>query len=249
MISSLLIPISEGGNLPPFFVVPSAGATPLSLIRLARCLGPRTVFSFVFSGLDAGREPHRSVEEVASANVAEIKSVQPAGPYFVGGHCFGGTVAFEMATQLEASSDHVALLSVLESVPPRSEMAPEGPDGAGRLDPSTVLGAEVERFAQLTFGQLGKQLSRLPPKHAKRLTDFTLNQVKMDTEYCAKHPIASPILLFRTSTHHDMIFEDWNCFTFDGFSQVIVPGDAFSMLGSPHVNTLAAELDKALAGY
>ena len=247
MPSSLLIPISKGGDLPPFFAVPSAGATPLSLIRLARCLGPRTVFSFAFAGIDDGREPHKTIEELASANVAEIKSVQPAGPYFVGGHCFGGTVAFEMAAQLEASGDRVALLAVLESVPPRSEMAPEGPDGAQRLDPSTALGAAVARFAELTFGQLGQQLSRLPPSHAKRLTEFTVKQAKMDTEYCAKQPIASPILLLRTLTHHDIVFEDWNCLTFGGFSQATVPGNAFSMLGAPHVSTLAAELVKALA--
>lgn len=248
MTNGSLIPISEGGDRPPFFVVPSSGATPLSLIRLARSLGPdRMVFSFVFAGLDDGRQPHRNIEEIASANVDEIKSVQPSGPYFIGGHCFGGTVAFEMAVRLEAQGDSVALLAVLEALPPRSEMSPEGPDGAQRLDPSSPLGAEVERFTELTFGQLGQQLSRLPPSHAKRLTGFTVNQVKMDGEYCARHPIAAPILLLRTSMHHEMVFADWNCFTTKGFEEITVPGDAFSMLNPPHVSSLGEELRRALA--
>jgi thioesterase domain-containing protein len=249
MTTGLLIPISEGGDVAPFFVVPSGGATPLSMVRLARTLDPgRTVYSFVPAGLDDTREPHQSIREMASAYVTEIKSAQPSGAYFVGGHCFGGTVAFEMASQLEARGDAVGLVVVIEAVPPRSEMAPEGPNGDERSDPSSLLGSEIKRFIDLTFAQMGQQLSRLPPKHANRLKDYTVKQLQLDVEYCATHPIAAPILLLRTATHHDVVFKDWSCFTTGGFRGSTVPGDTFSMLDRPHVGALARELGNALAG-
>lgn len=41
-------------------------------------------------------------------NLILLRSVQPKGPYFLGGWSFGGWVAFEMAQQLQNSGEEVA---------------------------------------------------------------------------------------------------------------------------------------------
>ena len=73
-----------------------------------------------FYGIQAvglyGREsPQTSVEAMASRYIAEMKSVQPSGPYALGGYCFGGLVAYEMANQLLAEGDEVALVAMFNA--------------------------------------------------------------------------------------------------------------------------------------
>ena len=65
-----------------------------------------------------GRELYSSVEEEASEYLKELRAVQPRGPYFLGGYCLSGLVAFEMATQLLAQGEHVALLALIDTERP-----------------------------------------------------------------------------------------------------------------------------------
>ena len=44
-----------------------------------------------------------------------IRTIQPHGPYALGGLCFGGVIAFEMAQQLRAKGEPVALVALLDS--------------------------------------------------------------------------------------------------------------------------------------
>ena len=57
----------------------------------------------------------RSIEEYASKYVEIIKSIQPEGPYYIGGYCFGGVIAHEIAVQLEKQNDKVEKLVQLEA--------------------------------------------------------------------------------------------------------------------------------------
>ena len=44
-----------------------------------------------------------------------IRTVQPQGPYALGGLCFGGVIAFEMAQQLRINGEPVSLVALLDS--------------------------------------------------------------------------------------------------------------------------------------
>jgi thioesterase domain-containing protein len=77
------------------------------------------------TGIDLEEMPQYGIETIAAEYVRQIRSVQPAGPYRVGGYCLGGAVAFEMARQLEAQGEKVALVALFDadcptSAPPRS---------------------------------------------------------------------------------------------------------------------------------
>jgi acetoacetyl-CoA synthetase len=60
-------------------------------------------------------EPHKSVEAMAAEHVAEIRRVQPRGPYLIGGSCLGGVVALEIAQQIFAAGEKVETLILLDS--------------------------------------------------------------------------------------------------------------------------------------
>ena len=55
-----------------------------------------------------------TIEEMASHYVKEVRSIQPQGPYTLGGYCFGAIVAYEMAQQLKGQGEEVAALIIIE---------------------------------------------------------------------------------------------------------------------------------------
>ncbi len=92
----------------------------MGYVNLARRLGPeQPVFGFSSCGLD-GRAEFGTIEEMAAKYVDDLRVVQPRGPYYLGGYCFGGNVAYEMARQLEAQGEKVALLALFNCAPPNS---------------------------------------------------------------------------------------------------------------------------------
>ncbi|EDN72593.1 Non-ribosomal peptide synthetase [Beggiatoa sp. SS] len=54
------------------------------------------------------------VEDMADYYLKAIQTVQPQGPYLLGGHSFGALVAFEMAYQLQRQGQNVARLAILD---------------------------------------------------------------------------------------------------------------------------------------
>ena len=247
MKNNLLIPIVRDGTGAPVFFVPSAGTTIISLVKLARSLtSQRPVHAFEHTGLEDRQLPPTSLEEVAAAYLAEIRAVQESGPYTLGGHCWGGLVAFDIAAKLEAEGDEVALLLLLESIPPRSDAVVETGDVTNPPDPKSVA-AETEKALNVMYEQIRGNLLRLPPQTAERFGRLCREQIDMGIRYRAS-PIAAPMVLLRTPTHPGLVFQGWTYLGTGGFEERVVPGDAFSMLSPPHVGVLAAQLDKVLCG-
>jgi thioesterase domain-containing protein len=60
------------------------------------------------------------MEELAAHYIEELREFQPQGPYYLGGYCFGGEVAFEMAQQLSAQGQSVAMLAMINAMPPNA---------------------------------------------------------------------------------------------------------------------------------
>src|SRR5207237_4472078 len=115
---SSLVMIQGGNERPPFFCVHAAGGNVLEYHDLARLLGPDQPFYGLQSrGLDGKSEPHTNIREMAAHYIKEMREIQPAGPYLLGGRSSGGTIAFEMACQLEAAREKVALLALLDTFP------------------------------------------------------------------------------------------------------------------------------------
>src|SRR5262249_55780928 len=116
---SSLVPIKPGGCRPPFFCVHAAGGNVLGFIDMVRHIDREQPFYGLQSvGLDGLREPYSRVEEIAAHYIDDIRTVQPQGPYFLGGLSFGGLVAFEMARQLQQRGQSVALLALIDTWAP-----------------------------------------------------------------------------------------------------------------------------------
>ncbi len=115
-----LVAIQPEGKKSPFFAVPGVGGNVLVFARLAKLLGDdQPFYGLQARGLDGREKPFMRVEEMAAHYIDEIRSVQPRGPYLIGGTCTGGLAAYEIAQQLTAQGEAV-ILAVMESWHPRS---------------------------------------------------------------------------------------------------------------------------------
>jgi amino acid adenylation domain-containing protein len=116
---SPLIPIQSQGNKAPFFAVHPIGGNVLCYANLAHYLGTeRPFYGLQALGLQETEKPVSSIEEMARVYIQAIQAIQASGPYYLGGWSMGGVIAFEMAQQLSAQGQTVALLSLIDSYSP-----------------------------------------------------------------------------------------------------------------------------------
>ncbi|MFJ3905646.1 amino acid adenylation domain-containing protein [Streptomyces sp. NPDC090025] len=107
-------PKGAEGVSSPVFCWPGLGGYPMNLRLLGReaSLG-RPFYGVQAHGINEGEQPYPTVQEMAAADVAELRRIQPEGPYLLWGYSFGARVAFEAAWQLEQAGEKVEQLLLL----------------------------------------------------------------------------------------------------------------------------------------
>jgi len=149
-----LVPIQPRGSKPPFFWIHGDS----SGVFLPRYLGPdQPVYGLEHQSQDGTRAEHTHVKMIASYYFREIKTVQGAGPYFLGGFSFGAVVALELAQQIHDRGEEVALLVLLDP-PSLSRIDPDVAsvritDAASPCSLRTELKRHVHNLGQLEAGQ------------------------------------------------------------------------------------------------
>ena len=115
--SSPLVCIQPHGSRPPLFFMHAEGGNVLEYYPLSRSLGTDQPFYALQSDLLNGRGSASALrlEDMAAQYIREIRKVQPNGPYFLGGWCLGGYLAYEAAQQLRAQGEEVALLAMIQT--------------------------------------------------------------------------------------------------------------------------------------
>ncbi len=114
---SPVVEIRKSGTEPPLFLVSGAGGNVVNFNAIERHLPTgRPVFALQPPGLD-GKQPFLlRIEDIAELYLREIRRIQPAGPYFLGGYSFGGLVTYEMAQRLRREGEPVAVLALLDVI-------------------------------------------------------------------------------------------------------------------------------------
>jgi len=93
----------------------------------------------------------RRLEAMAERHVQEIGRTQPAGPYLIAGECAGGALAYEIARQLRAAGQEIALLALVDAFAPGQPRLPRlMPRAAQRvLHRARILGFHAANLARL----------------------------------------------------------------------------------------------------
>ncbi|WP_454198585.1 non-ribosomal peptide synthase/polyketide synthase [Nocardia sp. Marseille-Q1738] len=114
----VLLPIRAEGTADPLFCLHPMYGLSWSYVGLARFLpSGQPILGIQSPALSEDGYLPGSLTEMARRYVAEIRAVQPEGPYRLLGWSLGGVVAHAVATELQAAGEQVALLAMLDSYP------------------------------------------------------------------------------------------------------------------------------------
>lgn len=230
---------SARGSQTPFFCVHAIGGAVFSYVELAQALGPDQPFHALQArGLDGRTAPFTDLEEMAAEYVRAIRTVQPEGPYRLGGWSFGGAVAFEMARQLRRSGARVDLLALLDSWSPAVS------------SPTSPTEAEIR---EIVAHDLGPTAGSIPPGQLGRILGVYRAHLQALYRYRPEPWLDESVFvtLFQAEVAVGLPRVPAN-----GWGEVIlgdievcrVPGDHYSMLARPRVGVLAERLATRLGG-
>ena len=114
---SSLVPLQASGKRPPLYLLHTTPGDVLGYGNLVYHLdSDQPCYGLQSLGLKAPDLCHHTVQEMARFYVDHLREFQPHGPYYLGGWCYGGIVAVEMARILKTEGEHIGLLALLETV-------------------------------------------------------------------------------------------------------------------------------------
>ncbi|MFZ4655712.1 MAG: SDR family NAD(P)-dependent oxidoreductase [Caldilineaceae bacterium] len=97
----------------PLFLIHPVGGSIYHYRHLAQSLGAgQPVYAIQSPGLEGEQAPLTTVAAMAHHYLELVRSVQPQGPYRLGGWSLGGLVAFAMAQQLQAQGQPATLVMI-----------------------------------------------------------------------------------------------------------------------------------------
>ncbi|MEM8832868.1 MAG: thioesterase domain-containing protein, partial [Cyanobacteria bacterium P01_G01_bin.19] len=274
---SSLVPIQPHGSKPPLFLVHGAGLHVMIFKDLATYLGSdRPLYGLQPKGLNSQETPLFTVEDMAAHYIKAMQTVQPQGPYYIGGFSFGGLVAFEMAQQLVRQGQEVGLVALLDTFSPNCFQKLSLSDKRLRhWNNSLKFGLKY------AFKLLGKHIQRSWQRRLRKLTIsyFTKRGKPLPyklQEACVGGGVANAennyapqvypgkLTLFRASeapqewsfnARNKPSLDDWynrdpqygwGELTVEGLDILDVPGDHNLMLKEPYIEVLATKLNSCL---
>ncbi|MBV8084928.1 MAG: hypothetical protein JO247_08930 [Chloroflexi bacterium] len=115
--NNMLVSLGTGVGRPLFFISPVDG-NPFHYSLLAdRLRADVAPYALRAPGLEDPADRKSTIEDLAACYLRTVQTLQSKGPYLICGFSFGGAVAYEMARQLRAAHQEVALLAALDDGP------------------------------------------------------------------------------------------------------------------------------------
>lgn len=269
-----IVPLQPRGSNPPFLCVCMfVGSGPIFL-PLTHHLGDDQPFLGIVPENSLATElpqPY-SLSDVAQHIIRAIRIHQPHGPYFLGGFCGDGVLAFEAARLLRQEGEEVALLALFEAQTRSMQKEFQGK--------RAQLRSIGERFAPR---QIRRHLGGLANTGLKSARDYLLERVHdlkrdlkdicwqvaidwnlrlhrkltdlkqvlfvAESNYCPK-PYGGTVVVFRCKNYRSRSNED----RYGGWRQAVtgsiqlreIEGDHLGILNEPNVKSLARMLSQCL---
>ena len=218
--------MQDKGDLPPMFCVHGDEAN----YFLPKYLGEEQPFyAFFHQGEDGRPLPHVEVKDIASNFIRELKIVRPQGPYMLSGFSFGGLVAYEMAQQLIQNGDDVALLVLMDTYAPD--------EFAKVMRQESKLHYPLKKFILRRVVKWIHAQGKALPMRIRRFN--IIDSYDQATYRYTPQPYQGPILFIKAADSPGPMHMGWKDLAHGGFEQVVSPGDHFTMIHEPNVQTLA----------
>jgi amino acid adenylation domain-containing protein len=273
---SVIVAIQPSGTKPPFFCMHAAGGSVLFYRDLSRRLGPdQPFYGIQWVGLNGQHPSHACIEEIAAHYIREVRSVQPKGPYYLGGASLGGLIAFEMACQLHNEGQKVALLALFDTFAPGYYNSVATRSSRSRvlrlyrriehhlgslmmLDPSERIAyvrqklrkAKVLKWWRRSKRTAWASLYEAVGHPVSKSLPETQDSLRKAAKKYKPRPYPGIVTLFRASQQPPGVYPDsslgWNQVTVDNLEIYEVPGYHAAIVSEPRVRFLIEPLQECL---
>jgi thioesterase domain-containing protein/acyl carrier protein len=207
----VLLPLRANGDRLPVFCVHPVGALSWMYSGLLRHIPAEyPVYGVQARGIAQDEELPGSVPEMAAEYVDAIQRVQPNGPYHLLGWSLGAIIAHEIAAQLEARGERVAMVANLDQTPgldtEDGEQAPEVDEqgvlrallGVAGHDGNLGDGPLEHEAVMAALRTEGSALGSFEPEHVLRMVKVVTNNDRIAREHSPSR-IEADVLLFVTT--------------------------------------------------
>ncbi len=218
------------------------------------------------SVVQALKDPN-SLKCIAAYFVNVIRERRPRGPYMLGGWCSHGLLALEVAQQLRAQGEEVALIVMMETANPVERMAyPKWKRFVSSIQLKFNLAQfeyaylrEITRAQELNYivGRIARKATRIARSLRQILVPGSgvVPKTALEVLYEAAdkyqpEPYSGPVLLIRSADRSFGFAQElrlgWKGMFGDQLEIREVKGNHYSMCMSPNVEGLAREIDAHL---
>lgn len=226
-------------------LVAGGGDSIVSQLPLANALqSALTIVGMQGHGLDDNLPTERTIQRYAKRAIRECLKLAPAGPYIVGGHSFGGTVAQEMAVQMEAAGLRISAVLLVDTAAPKIR------ESLGLL--RTVNRKRIAWIEDSRSKRGAQQLVDKPREHlrARHVWVFERNVRALRNHRAT--PCQAPIWVIQAS-HENRLHADgtdrfagWSKLTAGTVTILPTPGSHVSIKSVPHVSGVAKHVDEQI---
>ncbi|MCP5364677.1 MAG: amino acid adenylation domain-containing protein [Hyphomicrobiales bacterium] len=259
-----MVSIQESGTAPPFFCV---GGGILHMRNLSQHLGAdQPFYALQTETLEGEQLLEAQLDRIASSMVEEVRSVQPNGPYYLGGAYGSAMVSLEMARQLQAEGEEVAILVAFNTLPKRREHS-TGRRIFNRL--GTILRTSPARWSErlreidwlhakesvmsilwrIAY-KYHKVIGRPMPRYLRTGHYAEMLVRRAASQYKPSEPFRGDATLYLTGhwwhLNADDPFRGWQDLIDRPPHAVQVPGDPCTMFTEPNVTVLGQRLKECL---
>jgi thioesterase domain-containing protein/acyl carrier protein len=212
---------------------------------LAQTLGTHRPFVGVDLDHDDEGLEHAPFAEFATRLVRIIRERQPHGPYYLGGWCISGLLAYEIASQLLEAGEKVGLVVMIDAPNPAHYF---------KIPKIALLRSKaayhLKRLLRTQIGELFPYLRERAKGLFTHLSNRSLEEESPLQKALSRaaigydpKPIAARVLDIQPLEHPEIwnLRESWAPHLKEGNFEIReVPGDHVTMLEEPHVAALAA---------
>jgi acyl-CoA synthetase (AMP-forming)/AMP-acid ligase II/thioesterase domain-containing protein/acyl carrier protein len=240
---SYLVAIQPRGARRPLFCVHPLSGNVLAYTDLARRLGSdQPFYALQAPGLAGNQPPGARFEDMAAEYLDEIMSVDPDGPYLLGGaSATGGLIAFEIAQQLRARGKEIGLMVLIDvmsppALQPRSKKAPGHRDSLLRyprryfrrritaVKQWIANDAQTRRFRRVERANERARGRYTPAAYPGRIVLFMSEEGPSWPSFDPQSPYG------------------WGALAGGGLDFYLVPGNHAGILREPHVRLVAEKM-------
>ncbi|MBA4149812.1 MAG: amino acid adenylation domain-containing protein [Verrucomicrobia bacterium] len=267
---SSLVPLQPLGSKPPLYLIHTTPGDVLGYGNLIYHLHDQPCYGLQSLGMDREELAHTTIPGMAAYYVKLIRENQPHGPYYLGGWCYGGIIAVEMAQQLLVAGERVGPLILVETPAPAPSL--KHPfyflrriSCALNMTPGqwkNYLQAKIRYYRGIRqeqeqrYKRVEAQDNRSPDeieKHNRFLAKlehlYHVNMTALKGYRSSVYP--GKIVLLNAAEQDPAVIHDplygWPGLARD-IQAHIIPGDHDTILMEPHVRELAQKLAQCLRG-